>query len=191
MIALGDCHSSGEYPPWQNIRSEETTQHNIACTCPTSPESMYQITRICRDKERRLLYRSWSRLRLHAAALIAAEGVSSAVTGATRVASAEAMEKGEVTTTNIATFQQEAATSVAATAATVASTAREEALQDAPGASILAVGQAMESTESQRLTREQHKYRAMLQVRIECNPPDDRQVVRIGRMHQRSLQEFV
>lgn len=45
------------------------------------------------DGSRRLLFRGWSRLCLHAASLNAAEGASSAATAAARVARAAAEEK--------------------------------------------------------------------------------------------------
>ncbi|CBN77476.1 hypothetical protein Esi_0059_0111 [Ectocarpus siliculosus] len=48
------------------------------------------ISRVCKDKDRRLLFRGWSRLCLHAASLNAADAVSATATAAARAARAEA-----------------------------------------------------------------------------------------------------
>ncbi|CAB1113805.1 unnamed protein product [Ectocarpus sp. CCAP 1310/34] len=48
------------------------------------------ISRVCKDKDRRVLFRGWSRLCLHAASLNAADAVSAATTAAARAARAEA-----------------------------------------------------------------------------------------------------
>lgn len=46
------------------------------------------------DRNRRLLFRSWGRLCLHAASLNVVEGASTAATPAARVAGVEVQEKG-------------------------------------------------------------------------------------------------
>lgn len=58
--------------------------------------SHMQIARLCSDKDRRSLFRAWSRLCLHAASLNAAEASSATVTAAARAARAEAEKKGAV-----------------------------------------------------------------------------------------------
>lgn len=55
-----------------------------------------QIARLCRDSDKRSLFRAWSRLCLHAAALNAADGASAAASAAARVARAESVEKEAV-----------------------------------------------------------------------------------------------
>ncbi|CAM9128995.1 unnamed protein product, partial [Ectocarpus sp. 8 AP-2014] len=51
------------------------------------------ITRVCGDRDRRSLFRSWSRLCLHAASVGAVDDVSAAAAEAARVAKADAVEK--------------------------------------------------------------------------------------------------
>lgn len=69
--------------------------------------SRTQITRVCGDRDRSLLFRGWSRLCLAAASLNAAEGAAAAATAAARAARADAMEK-EAAATAAAAEQMEA-----------------------------------------------------------------------------------
>lgn len=60
---------------------------------------LWQITRACRESDRSLLFRGWSRLCLHAASLSAAEGASVAAATASGTARAFAVEKRAIAAT--------------------------------------------------------------------------------------------
>eukprot|EP00752_Nemacystus_decipiens_P010863 g9658.t1 len=67
----------------QNLPDDELKRRRAKAT----------IARSCRDRARVLLFRGWSRLRLHAASLSAAEGASAATTVAARAGRGERMQK--------------------------------------------------------------------------------------------------
>lgn len=61
--------------------------------CHSHVVRLSQMGRVCRDREKRLIFRGWSRLCLHAASLSTAEGTSAAATAVARAVRAEAIEK--------------------------------------------------------------------------------------------------
>lgn len=73
---------------------------------------------MCRDKDRRLLFRGWNRLCLHAASLNVAEGALAAATAVARAARAKAE-------------QEETAAAVSALGAVKKETARKRTLEEA------------------------------------------------------------
>lgn len=71
--------------------------------CP----SARKISRLCRERERALIFRGWSRLCLHAASLSAAEGASASATAMARAARAEAVKREAAAAANAAAEQME------------------------------------------------------------------------------------
>lgn len=106
------------------------------------------------DKRRRLLFRAWSRLCLHSASLNAAEASLATATAAARAARVDAMER-----------EAAIADDAAARAMTGASTAREEALQEVSGASMVVAELRGRVNELEQTVREQQEWRAVLLVR--------------------------
>lgn len=65
-------------------------RHYLDCNVP---RLCVQISRVCRENDRRLLFRGWSRLCLHAASLNAAETAFATATATARAARADAEAK--------------------------------------------------------------------------------------------------
>lgn len=122
-----------------------------------------QIDRGWKSRDKRLLFRGWSRLCLHAASLNAAEGASAAATAGARAARAEAMEKEATAANKTAEAWKKAA--AASAAAAEAKTAGKEAHSETSRISTLAAGLRERAETSERALQEQKEYRAVLMVR--------------------------
>lgn len=119
-----------------------------------------QISRICRVKDRSLLFRGWSRLCLHAASLNASEGASAAATAAARAARADAMEKEAIAAAEKAEAWRKAAAASAAVAA-----AREQAELEAAGVSMSTADMTEGAEKWKKVVRAQQERRAKMVVR--------------------------
>lgn len=119
-----------------------------------------QIVRTCREKDRALIFRAWSRLCLHAASLSAAEGTSASATAAARAARAEAMEKEAKAAAEKAEAWKRAAAASAALAE-----ARMKDQREASRGSILTAELQQRKEELEQMARQQQLRRLMILVR--------------------------
>ncbi|CAM9574872.1 unnamed protein product [Pylaiella littoralis] len=85
--AAVEAHGSQEAADFFTLRPERTYGKERQ-----DRRAKMLITRVCRDNDKTLLFRGWSRLCIHAASLSAAEGASAAATAVARAARAEAMK---------------------------------------------------------------------------------------------------
>ena len=118
-----------------------------------------QMHRIVRNRQRRSMFRGWSRVCLHAASLSAAEGASAAATAIARAARAEAMQKEA----QAAVDKAEAWRRAAAASAEVAD-AREKAQQLSTGVSTLTAQLKRRGEGTDHLVREQQLRRVKMLV---------------------------
>lgn len=164
--ALQEVVSLGNVAAHRSGRVDWIVLHVLYVQCTHAPDAtLYraQMARTWGVIDRRLLFRGWTRLCLHAASLNAAEGSLATATAAARAARAEVMEKEVVAADEKAkTWEKAAAASVAAAAASMA---REEALQKTFGVSTFAMELKAKVEEAERALCEQQQQRAVLSVR--------------------------
>lgn len=106
------------------------------------------------DGDRRLLFRGWSRLCLHAASLNAAEAASASSTAAARAARAEAMDKQAAVAEEKAEARERAAAK-----------ARERASQELSGMAALVKDVGDRAEQSERTIRELNTRQGLWLVR--------------------------
>lgn len=111
-----------------------------------------QITRVCGDRDRLLLFRGWSRLCLHAASLNAQEAASADATAAARAARAAAMDKEATAATERAKALQQMANASAEIAAV-----KEHTRQHAAGVSTVTAELKQRAGESEQLLKKQQQ----------------------------------
>ncbi|CAM9336819.1 unnamed protein product, partial [Hapterophycus canaliculatus] len=125
------------------------------------------ITHFCRERDRALTFRGWSRLCLHAASLSAAEGASAAACAKARAARTEAMEKEAQAAT-----EKAEAWSRAAAASAEAAAAREQAKRSSVGVPTLAAELKGRESNIAQTVREHRLRRMKMLISCVCGGRD-------------------
>lgn len=139
------------------------------------------MVHVCRDMERRHLWRGWSRLCRHAASLNAAGEMSASRTAAARAAQAQVVKGDAIAATEKANARGELAN--ASDEAETTAMARDESLRQVDGSSTQAVKSGGRTEQLERGLQEYQKRRARVTVRYRrarsnpqetCNVPTNK-----------------
>lgn len=148
-------------------------EHRARGRHPTAPHffgsrsEFVQIIRVCRERDKALVFRGWSRLCLHAASLCAAEGASAAACAKARAARTEAMEKEAEAAAEKAEAWRRAAVASAEVAA-----AREQAKRSSLGVSMLTAELKEREADTAQMAREHQLRRMKMLVRVNTRLPN-------------------